>query len=102
MDSSQSHAIVAAIAGIAVLYGVYTTYRLCTGGCKKAGRCNTQVRLNDPKIVHSFDIEDLDDKNVYCRCWKSKLFPLCDGSHNKHNETTGDNVGPLIIKKKTN
>lgn len=27
-------------------------------------------------------------------------FPLCDGSHIKHNEETGDNVGPLIIKRK--
>lgn len=27
-------------------------------------------------------------------------FPYCDGAHTKHNEETGDNVGPLIIKKK--
>ncbi|CAJ0915455.1 unnamed protein product [Ranitomeya imitator] len=27
-------------------------------------------------------------------------FPVCDGSHNKHNELTGDNIGPLILKKK--
>ena len=28
-------------------------------------------------------------------------FPLCDGSHNEHNKMTGDNVGPLIIKAKS-
>ncbi len=28
-------------------------------------------------------------------------FPVCDKSHIKHNELTGDNVGPLILKKKT-
>ena len=39
-------------------------------------------------------------KGVFCRCWKSKKFPYCDGSHTKHNEETGDNVGPLIVKKK--
>ena len=33
------------------------------------------------------------------RCWKSKKFPYCDGSHAKHNTVTGDNVGPLIVKK---
>lgn len=27
-------------------------------------------------------------------------FPVCDKSHVKHNELTGDNVGPLILKKK--
>jgi hypothetical protein len=38
-------------------------------------------------------------KGVYCRCWKSGVFPLCDQAHVKHNEETGDNVGPLIIEK---
>ena len=36
---------------------------------------------------------------VYCRCWRSAKFPLCDGAHVKHNEATGDNVGPLIVSK---
>ena len=35
----------------------------------------------------------------FSRCWKSKKFPYCDGSHAKHNTETGDNVGPLIVKK---
>ena len=40
-------------------------------------------------------------QGVFCRCWKSKKFPYCDGSHAKHNEETGDNTGPLIVKRKT-
>lgn len=49
------------------------------------------------------DIEDAvskSDKGVvaYCRCWRSKTFPYCDGSHVKHNKSTGDNTGPLVIK----
>lgn len=27
-------------------------------------------------------------------------FPLCDGAHGKHNEETGDNVGPLVLRRK--
>ena len=27
------------------------------------------------------------------------LFVLCVGSHMKHNEAEGDNVGPLLVKK---
>ena len=37
------------------------------------------------------------EKAVYCRCWKSATFPKCDGAHNKHNEESGDNVGPIIV-----
>ncbi|XP_005865163.1 PREDICTED: CDGSH iron-sulfur domain-containing protein 1 isoform X1 [Myotis davidii] len=61
---------------------------------------NLHIQKDDPKVVHAFDMEDLGDKAVYCRCWRSKKFPFCDGAHTKHNEETGDNVGPLIIKRK--
>ena len=29
-----------------------------------------------------------------CRCWKSKKFPYCDGSHN----ISQNNQGPVVIK----
>jgi len=34
-----------------------------------------------------------------CRCWKSATFPLCNGSHNSHNEQCHDNAGPAVIKQ---
>ncbi|XP_065177008.1 CDGSH iron-sulfur domain-containing protein 2-like [Sycon ciliatum] len=61
---------------------------------------NLSIDKEKDKVATSVDIEDLDDKTVYCRCWRSKKFPLCDGSHNTHNKETGDNVGPLIVKRK--
>ncbi|KAK1791625.1 hypothetical protein P4O66_013626 [Electrophorus voltai] len=63
-------------------------------------KVNLDLQKDNPKVVHAFDIEDLGDKAVYCRCWRSKKFPYCDGAHTKHNQETGDNVGPLIIKRK--
>ncbi|PXF46479.1 CDGSH iron-sulfur domain-containing protein 1 [Gracilariopsis chorda] len=36
-------------------------------------------------------------KAPVCRCWQSKKFPLCDGSHNAYNKETGSHVGPLVI-----
>jgi CDGSH-type Zn-finger protein len=61
---------------------------------------NLTIDKANPKRVDTEDIEDLGDKKCYCRCWRSKNFPYCDGSHNKHNEETGDNVGPLIVENK--
>ncbi|CAK7288876.1 CDGSH iron-sulfur domain-containing protein 1 [Vulpes lagopus] len=66
--------------------------------CNKS-MVNLHNQKDNPKIVHAYDMEDLGDKAVYCR-WRSKKSPLCDGSRTKHNEETGDNVRPLIIKKK--
>ncbi|XP_073343110.1 CDGSH iron-sulfur domain-containing protein 1 [Pagrus major] len=85
--------VVAAAGGF--LVGQYLSRR----GCKK-GQVNTSISKDSPKVVHSFDMEDIGTKAVYCRCWKSKKFPYCDGAHAKHNEETGDNVGPLIVKKR--
>eukprot|EP00386_Alphamonas_edax_P011045 GDKI01035235.1.p1 GENE.GDKI01035235.1~~GDKI01035235.1.p1 ORF type:complete len:134 (+),score=37.17 GDKI01035235.1:82-483(+) len=64
---------------------------------------NKTVEKSKDKVVTTCTVQDIEDlaskKAVYCRCWKSATFPLCDGSHNKHNQETGDNVGPLIVKK---
>ncbi|KAK7111288.1 CDGSH iron-sulfur domain-containing protein 2 homolog B-like [Littorina saxatilis] len=62
--------------------------------------CNMKIQKESPKVVNMVDIEDLGDKISYCRCWRSKKFPLCDGAHNKHNEETNDNVGPLVLRRK--
>ncbi|KAJ1461090.1 CDGSH iron sulfur domain-containing protein [Pelagophyceae sp. CCMP2097] len=62
----------------------------------RAEKINTMVDLTAPKVVTMEKLE-AGSKKVYCRCWQSGTFPLCDGSHAKHNEATGDNVGPLIV-----
>ncbi|XP_014678601.1 PREDICTED: CDGSH iron-sulfur domain-containing protein 2 homolog A-like [Priapulus caudatus] len=60
---------------------------------------NLKIQKECPKVVNVVDLEELGDKTCYCRCWRSKKFPLCDGSHNAHNEETGDNVGPVVMKR---
>lgn len=52
------------------------------------------------QVVHTVDASTIDKQAVYCRCWRSKTFPLCDASHVEHNKACpgGDNVGPLIVK----
>ncbi|KAK7491877.1 hypothetical protein BaRGS_00016896 [Batillaria attramentaria] len=80
---------------------VYVTVRAFTPPAKpKDVPVNMKIQKESAKVVNMVDIEDLGDKISYCRCWRSKKFPLCDGSHNKHNEETGDNVGPLVLQRK--
>jgi len=73
---------------------------------KGKGHVNDKVKKDEAKVVDTVDCNEIeklvqfkDGKVVMCRCWKSDTFPYCDGAHVKHNKETGDNVGPLIIKK---
>ncbi|KAJ1621173.1 hypothetical protein T492DRAFT_1072482 [Pavlovales sp. CCMP2436] len=75
------------------------------GPAQAKSLCNPGIMKNEPKVatmVKVTDVEDLlKDKAAvaYCRCWRSKTFPLCDGSHAKWNAESGDNTGPLVFKK---
>lgn len=85
---------------IAVGYAAYLTYSSTKGKnlVGKGNAINLEIKKDIPKVVDNIDVEDLGNKAVFCRCWRSKKFPYCDGSHTAHNESTGDNVGPLIIQ----
>ena len=72
----------------------------------KKNLVNLSLKKDQTKVVDAYDCNEIeklaeykDGKLVMCRCWRSKKFPYCDGSHVEHNKETGDNVGPLIIKK---
>jgi len=78
--------------------GIYVAYKAFQ---PKIGIVNPDIEKSEAKVVNSMDIEDLGDKIAFCRCWRSKKFPLCDGAHNAHNKKHGDNVGPLCMKRRS-
>lgn len=41
------------------------------------GKINLKIDLDSPKVATMDEIEK--GKKVYCRCWLSGTFPLCDG-----------------------
>eukprot|EP00798_Chlamydomonas_sp_ICE-L_P016351 gene16351-22550_t len=63
---------------------------------RSTGQINPDIRKDEAKVVDMIKVDEM-PKGVFCRCWKSETFPMCNGSHMKHNKETGDNVGPLII-----
>ncbi|XP_014203683.1 CDGSH iron-sulfur domain-containing protein 2 homolog [Copidosoma floridanum] len=85
----------------AVLAGIgYMSYVAFCPKARKSNQVNRTINKNNPKVVDMVDVEDITEKTVFCRCWKSQNWPYCDGAHGKHNQCTGDNVGPLVITKK--
>ncbi|KAL0111344.1 hypothetical protein PUN28_012912 [Cardiocondyla obscurior] len=81
----------------------YMSYRaFCPHGRPKANNfVNLKIKKDIAKVVDTVDIEDISEKAVFCRCWRSENWPYCDGSHGPHNKECNDNVGPLIVKRKS-
>lgn len=53
------------------------TYVSYLAFCPKArsstcGKVNPKILKNSPKVVDTIDVEDITDKAVFCRCWRSK------------------------------
>jgi hypothetical protein len=61
---------------VAVAYAVYVTIKLKHANSQSKGAINCDVRKEKDKVVDSFDIEDLDKKSSFCRCWKSKKVSI--------------------------
>jgi len=72
LSLSPEHFVVALpVAVVAAVGGFLVSHYLSGQSCKK-GLVNTTISKDSPKVVHSFDMEDIGTKAVYCRCWKSK------------------------------
>eukprot|EP00956_Cyclotella_meneghiniana_P038140 scaffold149331_cov24-Cyclotella_meneghiniana.AAC.2 len=94
--------------GIGIGIGVILITLLSPKTASSSGQIiNPSIQKNEPKVATMCPLQDIEDsisksdKGVlaYCRCWRSENFPYCDGAHAKHNKETGDNTGPLVIKK---
>ncbi|KAG6795327.1 CDGSH iron-sulfur domain-containing protein 2 isoform X1 [Apis mellifera caucasica] len=93
---------IALIPPTALVAGIgYMSYKaFCPLARPPCGLVNLSVKKDVNKVVDSVDIEDITEKAAFCRCWRSKNWPYCDGAHGRHNEEMNDNVGPLVITRK--
>lgn len=59
----------AAVAGL-----TYVSYRaFCPHGRPApCGKVNPTIQKTSPKVVDTVDIEDITEKAVFCRCWRTK------------------------------
>ena len=55
------------------------------------------MKKDTPDIRHTVTLKP-GEKVALCRCWQSKKFPLCDGSHRQDNRSQG----PVIVEGKPN
>ena len=64
---------------------------------------NQNIKKEDMLVKEIMGVSEVfkGDKQMvaFCRCWKSLKFPLCDGAHKRHNTETGDNIGPIVVRK---
>eukprot|EP00475_Leptophrys_vorax_P041445 TRINITY_DN78179_c0_g1_i1.p2 TRINITY_DN78179_c0_g1~~TRINITY_DN78179_c0_g1_i1.p2 ORF type:complete len:104 (-),score=14.42 TRINITY_DN78179_c0_g1_i1:213-524(-) len=88
----------------AVGFGAQSTRRVSVRAEAASGEVsiviNPSIQKDVEKVVDFVELKEVDKPvTAYCRCWRAEKFPLCDGTHAKHNKATGDNVGPLVLKK---
>lgn len=63
--------------GAGVVYVAYLAFcpiAKCPGR-RQVNKVNKKIRLNEGKVVDMIDIEDIDEKAAFCRCWKTKNWP---------------------------
>ncbi len=61
-------------------------------------KINNKIELESPKVVNTDELA-AGEKKVYCRCWKSGTFPLCDAAHVEHNKENGKIIMPIFTVK---
>lgn len=69
---SPEHLVVAVPVAVLSAVGGFLVSQYLNRRCCKKAMVNTCISKDSPKVVHSFDMEDIGSKAVYCRCWKSK------------------------------
>merc|ERR1712146_420515 len=92
---------------IGIGIGTILAFLLTSFSKAKPTPVNPSIQKDSPKVATMTTVQEVGDtvnaseKGVvaYCRCWRSSKFPLCDGSHTEYNKETGDNTGPLVVKK---
>eukprot|EP00923_Selenidium_pygospionis_P031925 GHVN01056416.1.p1 GENE.GHVN01056416.1~~GHVN01056416.1.p1 ORF type:complete len:145 (-),score=35.47 GHVN01056416.1:1830-2264(-) len=90
--------------------GVYVVHFITRGiayGSSHLTQSDLSVNESEKEKVTFMTLTDIEEmckgsssgKCSICRCWKSKTFPKCDGSHRQIPVARGVGVGPFVIMK---
>ena len=55
------------------------------------------MKINNNGHESRHELPNSTNKQALCRCWQSKKFPYCDGSHREYNAEHGEALGPVVI-----
>ncbi|CAG2175143.1 unnamed protein product, partial [Oppiella nova] len=90
MDEAYNSLVFAPWIGTAIAVGYAVYLKLKTPDHKVSADVkpcvNPGIKKETDRVVDVIDIENLGPKAAFCRCWRSKKFPYCDGAHTLYNK----------------
>lgn len=81
MCTFAHHMTIAVPVAVAAAVGPHLLTRYVWSQSDSKEKVNLDIDKDSAKVVHSFDVEDISRKAVYCRCWRSRKVGVQGGKY---------------------